>query len=187
MQSHGKSSTLESITHISLPKGDGTVTICPIKIQLRNTKEKEYARIKFEKESEDDFQEINLDEISDKIMEYQDEVKKKNGVKEGQVKLFNQLIQVEVNRKNAPNLTLIDLPGLNFDPKIQSQSEKINEKYLQEEETTVLLVLKGGEEITNSFATKFMLKIKNYQNRFNAIVTNSDNLKDRDIKNIFHN
>ena len=182
MQSHGKSSTLESITHISLPKGDGTVTVCPIKIQLRNTKEKEYARIKFEKESEDDFQEINLDEISDKIMEYQDEVKRKNGIKENEIKLFDELIQVEVNRKNAPNLTLIDLPGLNFDPKIQSQSEKINEKYLQEEETTVLLVLKGGEEITNSFATKFMLKIKNYQNRFNAIVTNSDNLKDRDIK-----
>ena len=42
MQSHGKSSTLESITHISLPKGDGTVTICPIKISLRNSDE-EYA------------------------------------------------------------------------------------------------------------------------------------------------
>ena len=47
MQSHGKSSTLESITHISLPKGDGTVTICPIKISLRKaTSEEEYARIK---------------------------------------------------------------------------------------------------------------------------------------------
>ena len=38
MQSHGKSSTLESITHINLPKGDGTVTVCPIKVQLRNVK-----------------------------------------------------------------------------------------------------------------------------------------------------
>ena len=32
MQSHGKSSTLESITHIYLPQGDGTKTICSIKI-----------------------------------------------------------------------------------------------------------------------------------------------------------
>ena len=77
MQSHGKSSTLESITHISLPKGDGTVTVCPIKIQLRNTKEKEYARIKFEEESEDRFQEIRLNEITDKIIEYQNKLKKK--------------------------------------------------------------------------------------------------------------
>ena len=40
MQSHGKSSTLESITNISLPKGDGTVTVCPIKISLRKAKDK---------------------------------------------------------------------------------------------------------------------------------------------------
>ena len=54
MQSHGKSSILESITHISLPKGDGTVTICPIKISLRNAKDEEYARIT---------RNINLEEI----------------------------------------------------------------------------------------------------------------------------
>ncbi len=46
MQSNGKSSTLESITHISLPKGDGTVIMCPIKISLRN--------------SEKNMQELNL-------------------------------------------------------------------------------------------------------------------------------
>ena len=71
MQSHGKSSTLESITHISLPKGDGTVTICPIKISLRKATDKEYARIKFELDSEEKYETITLDEIADKIMEYQ--------------------------------------------------------------------------------------------------------------------
>ena len=58
MQSHGKSSTLESITHISLPKGDGTVTICPIKISLRNSDE-EYARIKFECDNENNLKKLN--------------------------------------------------------------------------------------------------------------------------------
>ncbi len=49
MQSHGKSSILESITHISLPKGDGTITIYPIKISLRRAKTKEeFGKIKFE-------------------------------------------------------------------------------------------------------------------------------------------
>ena len=59
MQSHGKSSTLESITHISLPKGDGTVTICPIKISLRNTKGEEFARIKFELDDEKKYEKIS--------------------------------------------------------------------------------------------------------------------------------
>ena len=120
MQSHGKSSTLESITHISLPKGDGTVTICPIKISLRNS-EKEYARIKFECDGESKYEEIDLDEISDKIIEYQNKVKEKNALKEGEIKLFDEVIQVEVNRKNAPNLTLYDLPGLNCEKILENK------------------------------------------------------------------
>ena len=122
MQSHGKRSTLESITHISLPKGDGTVTICPIKIYLRNSKEEEeFARIKFELETEDKYEKINLEEIADKIMEFQNKVKEENNVKENEVKLFDKVIQVEVNRKNAPNLTLYDMPGLNFKKEIKKK------------------------------------------------------------------
>ena len=179
MQSHGKSSTLESITHISLPKGDGTVTICPIKISLRNS-DKEYARIKFEFESEEKYKTIKLNEISDKIIEYQNEAKKMHEVKiedkKEEIKLFDEVIQVEVNRKNAPNLTLYDLPGLNFKESIKEQSAKINEKYLKEEETTVLLVLSGEEEITNAYTIEWMKKIPNYQKRFNPIITKADRI-----------
>ena len=160
MQSHGKSSTLESITHISLPKGEGTVTICPIKISLRNTQEEEFARIKFELESEDKYEKISLEEVADKIMEYQNKVKEENNVKENEVKLFDKVIQVEVNRKNAPNLTLYDMPGLNFKKEIKKKSEEINEKFLKEKETTVLLVISGSEEVTNSYATEWMKKYK---------------------------
>ena len=174
MQSHGKSSTLESITHISLPKGDGTVTICPIKISLRKAEDKEYARIKFELDSEEKYETITLDEIADKIMEYQNKVKKENNVKEKETKLFDKVIQVEVNRKNAPNLTLYDMPGINFNEEIQKTSEEINEKYLKEKETTVLLVISGSEEPLNCYSTKWMQKIPDYKKRFNAIITKAD-------------
>ncbi len=181
MQSHGKSSTLESITHISLPKGDGTVTVCPIKISLRNSKEEEFARIKFELESEEKYEKISLDEISEKIEEYQNIVKEENHVKENEVKLFDKVIQVEVNRKNAPNLTLYDMPGLNFKKEIKKKSEEINEKFLKEKETTVLLVISGSEEVTNSYAIEWMKKIPDYNKRFNAIITKADYLKNKNI------
>ena len=174
MQSHGKSSTLESITHIHLPKGDGTVTICPIKISLRKAEGKEYARIKFELDSEDKYETIELEEIADKIMKYQNKVKKENDVKENEIRLFDKVIQVEVNRKNAPNLTLYDMPGLSFDEKILEKSESINEKFLKEKETTVLLVYSGTEEITNSYATKWMKKIPDHQKRFIPVITKAD-------------
>jgi hypothetical protein len=178
MQSHGKSSTLESITHILLPKGDGTVTICPIKISLRKATDKEYARIKFELDSEEKYETITLDEIADKIMEYQNKVKKENNVKNKETKLFDKVIQVEVNRKNAPNLTLYDMPGINFNEEIQKESEEINEKYLKEKETTVLLVISGSEEPLNCYSTKWMQKIPDYKKRFNPIITKADLLID---------
>ena len=182
MQSHGKSSTLESITHISLPKGDGTVTICPIKISLRNTKGEEFARIKFELEDEKNYEKISLDSIADKINDYQNKVKEENDVKEKEVKLFDKVIQVEVNGKNAPNLTLYDMPGLNFSDNLRKKSEEINEKFLKEEETTVLLVISGSEEVTNSYATDWMKKIPGYNKRFNAIITKADFLKNKNLE-----
>ena len=181
MQSHGKSSTLESITHISLPKGEGTVTICPIKISLRNSKDEEYARIKFELEGEDKYERITLDEIAGKIEEYQNRVKEENHVREKEVKLFDKVIQVEVNRKNAPNLTLYDMPGLNFNKDIKQKSEEINEKFLKEKETTVLLVISGSEEVNNSYATEWMKRIPDFNKRFNAIITKADYLKNKNI------
>ena len=182
MQSHGKSSTLESITHISLPKGDGTVTICPIKISLRKAKsEEEYARIKYEVEPEDKYIKLSLDEISEKIIEYQNKVKQNKNVQEGEINLFDEVIQVEVNRIDAPNLTLYDLPGLSFNESLREQSEIINEKCLNEEETTVLLILSGADEINNSYATEFMKRIPNYKKKFNPIITKADYLKGKDI------
>ena len=89
---------------------------------MRNSKnEEEYARIKFELEKDDLYERIGLEDISDKIMEYQNKVKEENNVKENEIKLFDKVIQVEVNRKNAPNLTLYDMPGLNFNEKIRKK------------------------------------------------------------------
>ena len=43
------------------------------------------------------------------------------------------------------------MPGINFNEEIQKTSEEINEKYLKEKETTVLLVISGSEEPLNCF------------------------------------
>jgi len=182
MQSHGKSSTLESITHISLPKGEGTVTVCPIKISLRNARDEEFARIKFELDKNDKYEKITLDQIADKIMEYQNKVRQKHNVNEKENKLFDEVIQVEVNRKNAPNLTLYDLPGLNFNEKIKEKSKEINEKFLKDKNTTVLLVISGSEDATNSYAIDWMKDIPDYKERFIAIITKADALIDRDLE-----
>ena len=72
MQSHGKSSTLESITKIELPAKAETCTICPIKICLKELKEgNEYFNIKIESEG-------NELTKSDKNIKNFKDIKKKN-------------------------------------------------------------------------------------------------------------
>ena len=180
MQSHGKSSTLESITHISLPQGDGTKTICPIKISLRNAneEEEEYARVKFESQNDESYEKISIDEIQEKVDAFQEKVKKNTSKKQ----LYDKVIQVEVNKKNVPNLTLYDLPGINFDKDIQQKSMDINKRFLNKEEATVLLVVSGTEEVTNSAAIDLMRGIKNYKNRFSIVISKADLFKNKDIK-----
>ena len=82
-----KSITLESITEIQLPSKDGTCTICPIKICLRETKDKPYYRIKIEDEeySDEDKHLTNFSEIKNKIDKYQDRARKASGLKDQQI------------------------------------------------------------------------------------------------------
>ena len=182
MQSHGKSSMLESITNISLPKGDGTITICPIKIYLRESKtNEEYAKIKFKEDSYEKYEKIELEIISDKINEYQKKVKEENNISDEEIQLFDKVIQVEVNRKKAQNLNLIDLPGITTSQNLQEQSENIFKKYLKDEESKVLLVLSAAEEPNTFTVINLMRDIPNYKKRFIPIITKADSLKEKDI------
>ena len=78
MQSHGKSSTLESITKIELPSKAETFTICPIKICLMELKEgNPYYDIKLNNGEKKDENNKDFKKLKNKIDEYQEYVKQK--------------------------------------------------------------------------------------------------------------
>ena len=181
MQSHGKSSTLESITKIELPTKAETCTICPIKICLRELKgsnEKQYYSIKIEDEEYDEKDKhlTNFKKLKDKIDEYQNKVRVKCGLKDQNI-TEKKVIQLDVYKKNVPNLNLYDLPGVTFVKGIKEEAERIYESFLNDEETIVLLVLNGSDDLTNSCVTEFMKNIKNYQNKFIPIVAKADKIQ----------
>jgi len=163
MQSHGKSSTLESITKIELPSKAETCTICPIKICLRETKGEEFFTIKIEDEKDSEKENENneknkiLKKIKEKIDECQEEIKKKYNLKD-QAITQKCYIQLNVYKKDVPNLNLFDLPGVTFSDEIKEEAENIYQNYLDDEETTVLLILNGSDDITNSSVTDWMKK-----------------------------
>jgi len=166
MQSHGKSSTLESITKIQLPTKAETCTICPIKICLRQTKEKPFYNIKLEDEDykENDMKLTNFKKLKDKIDEYQEKVKKACNLKDQKV-TSKKVIQLDVYKNDVPNLNLYDLPGVTFVKGIKEEAEKIYSDFLENDETTVLLILNGCDDITNSCVIDWMKNVKNYKKK----------------------
>ena len=185
MQSSGKSSTLESITHIKLPQGEDMVTITPIEIQLRNLKEDkdDYAIVKFADDiNNKDVINCDLEEVGNVINQFQDKLRQEHGLKPREKKLFNQKILVKVFRKNAVDLTLVDLPGLNFNENIESASIAICEDYIKRPENTVLVILSAMDDVSNSFGTKLLRKYNDAKLRFIPIITKSDILKTKNFK-----
>ena len=183
MQSHGKSSTLESITKIQLPTKAETCTICPIKICLREIRQKPYFNIKIEDEDykESDTNLTNFKKLKDKIDEYQNKVRKDCGLKDQKI-TSKKVIQIDVYKNDVPNLNLYDLPGVTFVEGIKEEAERIYDNFLEDEDCTVLLILNGGDDLTNSSVIDWMKKVKNYKKRFIPIVAKADLIKNFDGK-----
>jgi hypothetical protein len=127
-------------------------------IQLRNTRKKESARIKYEYDSNDSWENITIDQIAQKISDYQSELIKK----ENNPVLTEKSIQLEVNRINAPDLTLYDLPGITHkDDKTFELITKIVTKFLSKEETIAIFVHASTSDFDSNECLSIMRKISN--------------------------
>jgi len=112
-QSSGKSSVLESLSGIALPRGTNIVTRCPLELQLRNDTET-YAIISRPASvglfggdpGKTVTERLNkLEDIGPAIERYTNEVA---GANKG---VSDRPISLRVHKPDAPDLTLIDLPG----------------------------------------------------------------------------
>lgn len=115
LQSHGKSSVLENIARIALPKGRDTVTRTPLELKLRRRPpggpdDHDYAIIRHKNMPEGSSRQIDdLDQIEAEIRKMSDEIT--GGVAE---RLVDIPIYLTIYRLNQIDLTMIDLPGLKY-------------------------------------------------------------------------
>ncbi|ORX52168.1 P-loop containing nucleoside triphosphate hydrolase protein [Piromyces finnis] len=191
MQSHGKSSAIESIIDIYIPQGNNTVTLCPLKLVIRNSIKnsiEESVTIKYENDEETES--IRIEDIGDKVAEYQNRLKEKYRdelSEDDSVTLFDEVIEVEVHRGDYPNLTIYDLPGITLNNyKIQDHSERISRKYLMNEKTTVFLVITAGDEMDNMRSVQLMKEIPNYKKKFIPVISKSDMLNENNVNSIIN-
>lgn len=170
-QSSGKSSVLESITGISLPRGTGTVTRCPIIIQSRSVKkeEDEFAEISIHDYEEYQNTKVPLNELSSKLSEYQAKL-----LELKELEITDIPITVKFYKRNAPDLSLYDLPGITYKKGLTDKVREMIKKYTAGKETIILLILAANVDLTNTEAIELIQQNSDFKERTLAVITKID-------------
>ncbi|XP_054434542.1 interferon-induced GTP-binding protein Mx1 isoform X2 [Pteronotus mesoamericanus] len=172
-QSSGKSSVLEALSGVALPRGSGIVTRCPLVLKLRKLRNEDEWRGKI---SYKDI-EINLSAPS----EVEKEISKCQNIIAGEgMGISPELISLEVSSPHVPDLTLIDLPGItrvavgNQPADIGYQIRRLIEKYIIKEETINLVVVPCNVDITTTEALSMAQEVDPEGDRTIGILTKPD-------------
>jgi dynamin 1-like protein len=178
-QSSGKSSAVESIVGIDfLPRGSGVVTRRPCELRMVHLNAQDYKSDTswaiFDKKPDKKFTDFN--EVRAEIERQTDEVA---GANKG---IVNDPIVLTIYSTNAPDLSLIDLPGITRVPvKGSDQTEDVEKltrdmtlHYIKDPRTIILAVLPANQDMSVSDALQMARQVDPKGLRSIGVVTKID-------------
>ncbi|KAI4369282.1 hypothetical protein MLD38_017741 [Melastoma candidum] len=170
-QSSGKSSVLESLARISLPRGQGICTRVPLIMRLQN--------------HPSDQPRLYL-EFNGKVVHSDEEniaeaiVAATNEIAGGGKGISNTPLTLVVKKDGVPDLTMVDLPGITRVP-VHGQPENIYEQvsgmimeYIRPEESIILNVLSATVDFSTCESIRMSQMVDKNGERTLAVVTKSD-------------
>ncbi|XP_050958341.1 interferon-induced GTP-binding protein Mx3 isoform X2 [Labeo rohita] len=201
-QSSGKSSVLEALSGVALPRGSGIVTRCPLELRLKKVPAINWkAVLTYSKKTDES---VNLfagpikpsklvsgkvaqSTHNEKKIEFADPSLVEEHVAAAQnelagkgVGICDELITLEIMSPDVCDLTLIDLPGIARVP-VEGQPEDIGKqikrlimKYIKKLETINLVVVPCNTDIATTEALKMAREVDPEGKRTLAILTKPD-------------
>ncbi|GMH11401.1 hypothetical protein Nepgr_013242 [Nepenthes gracilis] len=170
-QSAGKSSVLESLAGISLPRGQGICTRVPLIMRLKN-----HSASNTELSLEYQGKTVPTDEVHvAEAIEFA--TKEVAGNSKG---ISNVPLTLVVQKKGVPDLTMVDLPGITRVP-VHGQPENIYEQirdiimeYITPEESIILNVLSATVDFSTCESIRMSQIVDKTGQRTLAVVTKAD-------------
>ncbi|KAI7808612.1 interferon-induced GTP-binding protein Mx-like [Triplophysa rosa] len=171
-QSSGKSSVLEALSGVALPRGTGIVTRCPLVLKLKKVRD------------EDTW--LGWLSFKDQHMELESPAEIENAILDAQMALAGQegisheMITLEIRSNDVPDLTLIDLPGIarvatgNQPKDIMKQIKDLIEKFIKKQETISLVVVPANIDIATTEALQMASNVDPDGYRTLGILTKPD-------------
>ncbi|XP_075952176.1 interferon-induced GTP-binding protein Mx-like [Anarhichas minor] len=172
-QSSGKSSVLEALSGVALPRGSGIVTRCPLELKMKRRKEGEewYGKISYEGYEEEIEDPADVEKM---IREAQQKLAGKG------VGISDDLISLEIASPDVPDLTLIDLPSITRvavkgqPVNIGDQIKRLIHKFITKQETISLVVVPSNVDIATTEALKMAQEVDPDGDRTLGILTMPD-------------
>ena len=185
-QSHGKSSVLEALSGVDLPRGEGIKTRVPLTMQLRkcDSSEAEHAMIS---RNGVEPRRIELSAIAASVEEFTADIAGDSKV------VKDEPIDLKVFKHDQDDLTLIDLPGITRNAREgQGDSEQLEKlildmsrRYCAPPETVILNVASAMVDFSNNASLQLSQKLDPDRRRTLLCVTKIDQHKEPGLaKNI---
>ena len=170
-QSSGKSTLLEALSLVELPKGTGIVTRCPLVLRLRKSNQRRVYHLHNNTKTP-------LNEVKLNILQYiENETKKLAGDKKNVVR---DLIELQVEDPSVRDLTLVDLPGIARNPisdqpkDIHKQTTDLIRNYIQQEGSVILCVFPANVDIATVESFTLAKEVDPSGVRTIGVITKSD-------------
>uniref|UniRef100_A0A8C3L7E5 Uncharacterized protein n=3 Tax=Chrysolophus TaxID=9087 RepID=A0A8C3L7E5_CHRPC len=172
-QNSGKSSVLEALSGVALPRDSDVITRCPLELKLKKiTTPPEWKGVIYYNNMEIQLQ--NASEVKEAIRKAQDTVTGTDG------NISEELISLEIWSPDVPDLTLIDLPGIarvatGNQPQVNGQKIKmLLKKYIGCKETIILVVVPCNVDIATTEALQMAQEMDPTGKRTLGILTKPD-------------
>ncbi|KAJ4969353.1 hypothetical protein NE237_016054 [Protea cynaroides] len=170
-QSSGKSSVLESLAGISLPRGNGICTRVPLIMRLQ-----QHSSPEPELHLEYNNQIVHTDEVH-VTQDIEDATIEIAGDSKG---ISNTPLTLVVKKRGVPDLTMVDLPGITRVP-VRGQPEDIYEQvseiimeYITPKESIILNVLSATVDFPTCESIRMSQRVDKSGERTLAVVTKAD-------------
>ncbi|XP_073688251.1 interferon-induced GTP-binding protein Mx2-like [Garra rufa] len=181
-QSSGKSSVLEALSGVALPRGSGIVTRCPLELRLKKVPAIKWKAVLTYSKKKIEFADPSL--VERHVAAAQNDLAGKG------VGICDELITLEIMSPDVCDLTLIDLPGIARVP-VEGQPEDIGKqikrlilKYIRKLQTINLVVVPCNTDIATTEALKMAQEVDPEGRRTLAILTKPDLIDKGTEKNI---
>uniref|UniRef100_A0A0E0KBI8 Dynamin-type G domain-containing protein n=1 Tax=Oryza punctata TaxID=4537 RepID=A0A0E0KBI8_ORYPU len=172
-QSSGKSSVLESLAGISLPRGQGICTRVPLVMRLQDDPSADSPKLQLEY-SNGRVVATSAAKVADAINAATAEIA---GSGKG---ISDAPITLVVKKRGVPDLTLVDLPGITRVPvqgqpdNIYDQIARIIKEYIAPKESIILNVLSATVDFPTCESIRMSQQVDRTGERTLAVVTKAD-------------